>query len=763
MRLLQVHTFYPEYLAGFIDQRPGFSDLPYDVQIRELIRDGFTGAHLYTPYLPAHGYECMLVVANCAVSQARWAAENGIPVPSDPRGWRALVARQIEAYRPDILYLTDPITFDSSFVRCLSWQPRLIVGWRAASISPATDWSEFDLLLSSDGNCLQRALQLGARAVEHHLPGFPTFLADAVADEPKRWDVVFCGQISPEHTRRAAILNAVGKSPLGWRGEFDIAYFLACGQPAALPAGIAMYDRGAVWGERMHRTLKAGRIVLNVHIDLATTANQNMRLFETVGTGSLLLTDESEKPFELFEPGREVETFSSPEELIEKIHHYLDHPDEREAIARRGQDRCLREHSMARRAERMDDILRRHLAAKPTPKPAGIQAPAVEPGQGLIVVTGMPPGKTGTGQMVAQLFTELRQRGVALRPFVAETWGDALIGEVAAIQEAEGFPVLLLHPQTLGFERMLALVERLEVPVLMYLLDTGFFCIRSYNHLPGQAGPCHDCLTGGAFEGIARFGCEPFPVPDPAAASFVRDLIPLVRNGRIRLLAQNPLQSALATMHFGLPEPVPVAGLWIDEMERNRTAFDNPPEPPGGGSRFDVVFHGQEHPAKGGLWALELSRRCPELRFLFPFAVDGSVRDSFPNCEFLPITWDTGLSEAVATAPLVLVPSLWSAPIEAALIKSLLFGRAVAVAGNPFTFAHELPEGLVMRLPADPAEAAPLLAEAVATRWRPDPALRKAWLAEFQAQNRSMVTGLLIAAQALHDEVAAARTKTSQA
>jgi hypothetical protein len=81
------------------------------------------------------------------------------------------------------------------------------------------------------------------------MPGFAEFMVDAVKDEPQQWDVIFSGQISPEHTRRLDYLKHVAKAPLGVGGEFSLGYFIACNQPEALPAGVQMHIKGRVGEE----------------------------------------------------------------------------------------------------------------------------------------------------------------------------------------------------------------------------------------------------------------------------------------------------------------------------------------------------------------------------------------------------------------------------------------------------------------------------------------------------------------------------------
>jgi spore maturation protein CgeB len=78
--------------------------------------------------------------------------------------------------------------------------------------------------------------------------------------------------------------------------------------------------------------------------------------------GAFLLTDDKKNLGTLFEPGKEVVTYSSPEEAIKLIDYYLDHPEEREAIARAGQQRTLREHTYHQRLQELVEILERPLS-----------------------------------------------------------------------------------------------------------------------------------------------------------------------------------------------------------------------------------------------------------------------------------------------------------------------------------------------------------------------------------------------------------------
>jgi spore maturation protein CgeB len=88
-----------------------------------------------------------------------------------------------------------------------------------------------------------------------------------------------------------------------------------------------------------------------------------MRLFEATGVGACLLTDWKENLARLFEPDKEVLTYNSAAECVEKVKYILEHEAERRAIAAAGQRRTLREHNFDNRAMQIDEIIRKYFAA----------------------------------------------------------------------------------------------------------------------------------------------------------------------------------------------------------------------------------------------------------------------------------------------------------------------------------------------------------------------------------------------------------------
>jgi spore maturation protein CgeB len=83
----------------------------------------------------------------------------------------------------------------------------------------------------------------------------------------------------------------------------------------------------------------------------------NPRTFELAACGAFQLCDDRQLLPELFEVGREIITFSSREDMKEKMEYYLAHPEERKVICERARARILKDHSYDRRMEQMLSIV----------------------------------------------------------------------------------------------------------------------------------------------------------------------------------------------------------------------------------------------------------------------------------------------------------------------------------------------------------------------------------------------------------------------
>lgn len=98
------------------------------------------------------------------------------------------------------------------------------------------------------------------------------------------------------------------------------------------------------------------KIGINVHNRGKYTVG-SYRLFDLPGNGVMQLSDGDEFLASFFEPGKEIVPYAGGVDLIEKIQYFLTHDDEREAIARAGYRRVMRDHRIATRLHQAQRLI----------------------------------------------------------------------------------------------------------------------------------------------------------------------------------------------------------------------------------------------------------------------------------------------------------------------------------------------------------------------------------------------------------------------
>lgn len=116
-----------------------------------------------------------------------------------------------------------------------------------------------------------------------------------------------------------------------------------------------------VFGLEMYRILQQSKITLHKHGDTTSDSVGALRLFQATGVGACLLTDTANNMKELFDENREIVTYSTVEECIEKMTYLLEHDNVRLEIAKAGQRRTLRDHTALNRCAQIDEILQKML------------------------------------------------------------------------------------------------------------------------------------------------------------------------------------------------------------------------------------------------------------------------------------------------------------------------------------------------------------------------------------------------------------------
>jgi spore maturation protein CgeB len=130
---------------------------------------------------------------------------------------------------------------------------------------------------------------------------------------------------------------------------------------------------GQANGDVYARLVERSRINLAFHFGPAGPEgwhdSVSTRTFEIPACGGFMLHIDNEEVRDFFVDRREVALFTSPQNAVEQIRYYLDHPSERMEIARQGYERCTPDYGLdAKAAQLMDWIEQR----SPSHNPSGL-------------------------------------------------------------------------------------------------------------------------------------------------------------------------------------------------------------------------------------------------------------------------------------------------------------------------------------------------------------------------------------------------------
>lgn len=374
MRIALLDTYYPRFLAAHYDGNLELVSEAYTDQRQELLSQVFGTSDFYSRHLRALGHDAQDLIVNCTPLQKAWAQENHVrfsalalrlpqrllrlpvvgPWLAALPGHVEIAAEQVKAYRPDVLYCQDLWFLGPQVLAALRPYVKLIVGQIASPMPPEPYLKGYDLILTSFPHFVPRLRAMGV-ASEYFRIGFDTRVLELLGKVEPDIDASFVGGISRHHGKALPMLECLARST-------PIEFFGYGASNLSRSSPIVARHHGEVWGLGMYRALARSRVTLNRHINVAENYANNMRLYEATGVGALLITDRKDNLDELFEVGKEVVTYSSPEEAAELIRHYIAHPQEAGVIARAGQARTLREHTYRHRMEELVPVLERYLS-----------------------------------------------------------------------------------------------------------------------------------------------------------------------------------------------------------------------------------------------------------------------------------------------------------------------------------------------------------------------------------------------------------------
>ena len=373
MKFLILDPYYPAFLHDFYGKNREARNLSYARQKKRLFANLFGTADFYSKALTGLGHPAQDIILNNQYLQQCWLEENtniimsltekiqDIIISRFPiiggkitQNWELKVLeRQINQFKPDILYSHNLGYIDPDFLQRMKPRVKLIIGQIACPLPFWRNFDPYDLIITSFPHYMPKLRRRGIKT--EYLPlCFESSILEKIPKQKRIYDVTFVGGISRAHKKGYRLLTQLAE-----KIKFDIWGY---GKDEIDPQSkLYQYHHGEAWGKDMYRLMLQSKITLNRHIDVAENNANNMRLYEATGCGALLLTDKKDNLGELFVPGREVVTYQNLNEIVGKIKYYLAHDQERSKIARNGQRRTLKDHAYNVRMKQLVNIIQKYL------------------------------------------------------------------------------------------------------------------------------------------------------------------------------------------------------------------------------------------------------------------------------------------------------------------------------------------------------------------------------------------------------------------
>lgn len=234
--------------------------------------------------------------------------------------------RTVQAVRPQALLVMSYVRYRPQTLQaCRALGVEQLIGWCLEGplheYKPQHEWNHYDRYF-----CIHRHIPAHA---SKHIRWLPALCLDTnnfhrLPDVKPLAKVVFVGA---KTARRVKFLKAISHMPLeiwgpgGWPKE---------------PSLTHAFQGEYIWGKQLNRLYNESAIVLNTSSWDPSLSGLPQRVVDIPAAGAFLLTDESDELQDLFDVGREVDTFSTPENLAEKCAYYLTHDKARQTMADAG-------------------------------------------------------------------------------------------------------------------------------------------------------------------------------------------------------------------------------------------------------------------------------------------------------------------------------------------------------------------------------------------------------------------------------------------
>jgi hypothetical protein len=382
MKVLLIRDFYSEQKNKFekaVEKEKIFNPEKIKQIANELIFDIQRAISVYL----ADEFEVIDIFSNCEKVQKKWEKDFFPSTPSfisktlrkikpavsldfySQEDFYRILLKQVVFYSPEVIIVFPSEFISSELIKVIKEKTKIkVIGYHGAT-PRKIDFSVYDAFFSPFLPTVLKA-KAGRTKAEYIPLAFEPAILEKLKEkyelkkekskqnqeDEKIFDVVFIGSFHMVHSSRKKLIEEISKDRY-----FDDKLHIFSQSHYAISENLRKFYRGKAFGLEYYFIISKSKIVINHHGDILPWAH-NLRLFETTGIGSFLITDNLPNISELFLPKKEIETFSDIQECIRKIKFYLENEDKRKEIAKSGQMRTLKEHTYEKRTKEYKRIIR---------------------------------------------------------------------------------------------------------------------------------------------------------------------------------------------------------------------------------------------------------------------------------------------------------------------------------------------------------------------------------------------------------------------
>lgn len=291
------------------------------------------------------------------------------------QAYRDAVWRQCDALRPHVFFSVKGSGLDAQLLRRIrEFGTKTVMYYPDYHFDyPGVDQSSFDfydMFVTTKSFQLEWLRQrLGAGRVAYVPHGYsdevfqPVF--DSLSDQGYLFDVLYMGNHSPYKQRwleRLLELSPglkLGVAGNRWREQKS-------------PLKIARSSMlGEVRGLSLAKIIQSSRVNIALHFGKSESGWEDLvstRTFEIPACKGFMLHIDNPEIRDLFNVGKEIDVFSSPEDLHEKIQYYLARPDQRLDMIEHAFARAVPAYGYSCRAAEIDRLIRHMDGVKAIPQ-----------------------------------------------------------------------------------------------------------------------------------------------------------------------------------------------------------------------------------------------------------------------------------------------------------------------------------------------------------------------------------------------------------